>query len=66
MERSCQTQIMALSCNTKLVFPPESVAQKTYETMQKRSFAKPGDQRGVSAWPGLLRKLDKIDPSYKD
>jgi ribulose-5-phosphate 4-epimerase/fuculose-1-phosphate aldolase len=66
MERSCQTQIMALSCNTKLVFPPVEVSEKTYEKMSSRRERKPGEIKVVSAWPALLRKLDKIDPSYKD
>ncbi len=66
MERSCQTQIMALSCNTKLVFPPAEVAQRTYDEMLARNFGKPGEQRGVSSWPALLRKLDRLDPSYKE
>ena len=66
MERSCQTQVMALSCNTKLVFPPAEVAEKTYEKMSSRRERKPGEIKVVSAWPALLRKLDKVDPSYKE
>ncbi len=66
MERSCQTQIMALSCNTKLVFPPTDVLEKTYEKMSARRERRPGEMKVVSAWPALLMKLDKIDQSYKD
>jgi len=66
MERSCQTQIMALSCNTKLMFPPREVSQATFEKMNKRGERRPNEIQLVSAWPGLLRKLDRIDPSYKD
>ena len=66
MERSCQAQIMALSCNTKLVFPPTEVSEKTYEKMASRRERRPGEIKAVSAWPALLRKLDKMDPSYKD
>ena len=66
MERSCQAQIMALSCNTKLVFPPAEVSEKTYEKMSSRRERRPGEIKPVSAWPALLRKLDRMDPSYKD
>ncbi len=66
MERSCQTQVMALSCNTKLVFPPAEVVEKTFEKQSSRRERKPNEIRIVSAWPALLRKLDRIDPSYKD
>src|ERR1700745_2576256 len=30
LERACQTQVMALSCNTKLIYPPQSVLEETY------------------------------------
>ena len=66
MERSCQTQVMALSCTTKLVFPPADVAEKTYEKMSSRRERRPGEIKVVSAWPALLRKLDKADPTYKE
>jgi len=66
MERSCQTQIMALSCNTKLIFPPAEVSEKTYEKMSSRRERRPGEIKVVSAWPALLKKLDGIDQSYKD
>ena len=66
MERSCQTQVLALSYNTKLVFPPAAVAENTYEKMSSRRERRPGEIKIVSAWPALLRKLDKLDPSYKE
>jgi hypothetical protein len=57
---------MALSSNTNLVFPPVEVSEKTYEKMSSRRERRPGEIKVVSAWPALLRKLDRIDPSYKD
>ena len=64
LERACQVQIMALSCNTKLVYPPQSILEDTYERMQP----KPGRnaRNGDLAWPALLRKLDRTDPSYRN
>ena len=30
LERACQVQVMALSCNTKLIYPPQSILEDTY------------------------------------
>ena len=64
MERACEVQIMALSCNTKLVQPPQDVLEATYDKMKPR----PGhaSRNGDLAWPALLRKLDRVDPSYRN
>jgi ribulose-5-phosphate 4-epimerase/fuculose-1-phosphate aldolase len=66
MERACQTQVMALSCNTKLVFPPSDVVEKTYAKMAGKRERLPNEIKPVSPWAALLRKLDRIDPSYKN
>jgi len=64
LERACQVQVMALSCNTKLIYPPQRVLEDTYERM----LPKPGRsaRNGDLAWPSLLRKLDRLDPSYRN
>ncbi len=61
LERACQLQVMTLSCGTEIHLPPEEVVQSTYA-----GFAKPNAmrRRGLLEWPSLLRKLDRIDPSY--
>jgi ribulose-5-phosphate 4-epimerase/fuculose-1-phosphate aldolase len=60
LERACQLQVTALSCNTELQYPPEEVVK--YSNEQMRS----GNRRryGLLEWPAMLRKLDRIDPSY--
>jgi ribulose-5-phosphate 4-epimerase/fuculose-1-phosphate aldolase len=62
LERACQVQVTTLSCNTELQFPPNEVVK--YSNEQMRS----GNRRryGLLEWPALLRKLDKIDASYKN
>jgi ribulose-5-phosphate 4-epimerase/fuculose-1-phosphate aldolase len=62
LERTCQLQVMALSCNTELQFPPQEVVDHTWKTMY------PGTRRrtGLLEWPALLRRLDRIDPSYRN
>ena len=62
LELSCKTQIAAMSCNTKLVDVPTQVVEATYQNYQphvRRPF-------GVLDWPALLRKLDRIDPGFRD
>ena len=62
LELSCKTQVAAMSCNTKLVDVPADVVEATYLNYQphiRRPF-------GLLDWPALLRKLDRIDPSFRD
>jgi hypothetical protein len=59
---ACQVQVAALSCNVELQLPPDDVVAESYRLYlptTRRPF-------GVLEWPALLRKLDKIDPSYRD
>ncbi|MGH7125308.1 MAG: class II aldolase/adducin family protein, partial [Stellaceae bacterium] len=62
LERACQLQVMALSCNTELSMPPRDLVEATSRLYQ------PGVRRrfGVMEWPALLEKLDSIDPSFRD
>jgi ribulose-5-phosphate 4-epimerase/fuculose-1-phosphate aldolase len=62
LERACQVQVAALSCNTELQIPDEKVVMDSYRLYQ------PGVRRkfGVLEWPALLAKLDRIDTSYRD
>ncbi len=62
LERACQVQIAALSCHVELAMPPKKVIDESYRMylpQTRRPF-------GVLEWPALLRKLDAIDPSYRD
>jgi ribulose-5-phosphate 4-epimerase/fuculose-1-phosphate aldolase len=62
LERACQVQVAALACNVKLKLPPQDVVNESWRLYQ------PGVRRrfGVLEWPALLKKLDKLDPSYRD
>jgi len=64
MERACEVQVMALSCNTKLVYPPQDVLEATFDKVRPR-VDRP-NRNGDLAWPALLRKLDRTDPSYRN
>jgi len=62
LERACQLQVMTLSCNTEIELPPQEVVNEAWRLFQ------PGVRRrfGLLEWPALLRKLDRIDTSYKN
>jgi hypothetical protein len=62
LERACQLQVTALSCNTELQLPPQEVIDRCWHLFQ------PGVRRrlGLLEWPSLLRKLDRADPSYRE
>jgi hypothetical protein len=55
---------MALSCNTKLTTPPQDVLEETFDKMRSRPD-RPA-RNGDLAWPALLRKLDRVDSSYRN
>jgi len=64
MERACEVQVMALSCNTKLTIPSTEILEKTFDKVKPR-LDKP-NRNGDLAWPALLRKLDRVDSSYRN
>lgn len=62
MEKSCEAQLAAMACNTPLQKVSDKILHETYMNYQ------PGTRRpfGLMEWPGLLRYLDRLDPSYKE
>ena len=64
LERACEAQVLMLSAGRAgLHEPNEGVAEKV-----ETQTAAPGMKRLAEglAWPALLRKLDRIDPSFRD
>ena len=61
IELAARSQLAAMACNAPMVKVPQPVLEETWDNYQ------PGTRRpfGVMEWPGLLRKLDRIDPGYK-
>ena len=61
LELSCQTQLAAMACNTPFAKVAQPVLEETWNNYQ------PSTRRpyGLMEWPALLRKLDRLDPSYK-
>jgi ribulose-5-phosphate 4-epimerase/fuculose-1-phosphate aldolase len=61
LERACTMQVRALAGGMKPYKVNQGVAEKTAE----QGAAAFDGWMGALAWPALLRKLDRIDPSYK-
>lgn len=64
LERACEAQVMMLSAGRdNLNTPPQGTPEKVKEQTP------PGGMGMVAralAWPALLRKLDRIDPSFRN
>ena len=61
LERACRIQILAQSGN-KVLLP---VSEPILETVASQLNAVTAGQGAQLAWPGLLRKIERIDPSYR-
>jgi ribulose-5-phosphate 4-epimerase/fuculose-1-phosphate aldolase len=62
LETACQTQVLAQSTGADLV----SVPQPIVDGIQAQADVVLKGLGGQLAWPGLLRKLDRIDSSFRD
>lgn len=61
LERACATQVAALGGGVEIHWPSEAVQ----ELVRRQSEAGRGMVEGL-LWPTMLRKLDRIDPSFRD
>ena len=62
LELASRSQLAAMATGAKLVPVPQDVLEATWNNYQpktRRAF-------GVMEWPALLRKLDRMDPGYRD
>ena len=62
LERACKIQILAQSGGTELLPVPDPII----DLVAKQLSVVTVGQGAQLAWPGLLRKLDRIDPSYRE
>jgi ribulose-5-phosphate 4-epimerase/fuculose-1-phosphate aldolase len=62
LELACRAQIGAMSCQSPLLELSPTVLEETWNNYQ------PSTRRpyGLMEWPALLRKLDRMDPSFRD
>src|SRR2546427_20813 len=62
LQRACKIQILAQSGGAQLIPVPESILERV---ALQHNLVTVG-QGAQLAWPGQLRKLDRIDPSYRE
>jgi ribulose-5-phosphate 4-epimerase/fuculose-1-phosphate aldolase len=62
LERACRIQILAQSGGVEL----HRVAEPIIDLTAKQMSAVTVGQGAELTWPSLLRKLDRIDPTYRD
>lgn len=62
LELACRAQLAAMATGAPLRAVSPAVLEETWNNYQ------PGTRRpyGVMEWPALLRKLDRIDPGFRD
>ena len=62
LELACRAQIGAMACHTALRRVPADVLEATWNNYQ------PNTRRpyGLMEWAALLRKLDRLDPGFRD
>lgn len=62
LELSCKAQLAAQATGQRIMQVPQRVIEETWNNYQ------PGTRRpyGLMEWAALLRKLDRLDPSYRE
>jgi ribulose-5-phosphate 4-epimerase/fuculose-1-phosphate aldolase len=62
LEASCAIQVRAQSGGGELIPVAKEIIDQAYG--QVAAASRPGGGRGRLIWPGLLRRLERLDPSY--
>ncbi|WP_404364667.1 class II aldolase/adducin family protein [Marinobacter sp.] len=61
LQRACEIQVSALAGNRPLTPIPAGIV----DSIKQQAAQVTRGMGGALAWPGLLRKLDRIDPSFR-
>jgi len=64
LEASCAIQVRAQSGGGELLPVSKEIIEASY-AQGETSTRGAGGGRGTLVWPGLLRRLDRLDPSYR-
>jgi ribulose-5-phosphate 4-epimerase/fuculose-1-phosphate aldolase len=64
LERACEAQVLMLSAGREnLNKPPQGAPEKVEQQANPKGVAMVAT---ALAWPALLRKLDRVDASYRN
>ena len=70
LEKAMQAQVDALASGEKLTTPSkrvaQQIAQRGFSNARIAEYTDGASPLGRLEWPGLLRMLDRIDPSYRE
>ena len=70
LEKAMQAQVDALASGKKLTMPSirvaEGIAARGFSNARIDQYEEGASPLGRLEWPGLLRMLDRIDPSFRD
>jgi ribulose-5-phosphate 4-epimerase/fuculose-1-phosphate aldolase len=61
LEKAARAQLRAMSATDQILLPPNDVAEHTARQFEGDSVA-----AGAREWPAALRKLDRLDPTWRD
>jgi ribulose-5-phosphate 4-epimerase/fuculose-1-phosphate aldolase len=61
LEKACDAQLAAMATGGELTVPGEAVSRQT----SARGFFGESSPLGRAEWPAMLRRLDRIDPSWR-
>lgn len=61
LERACQIQMTLLASQHQIIMPTPEIAEQV-----ARSYESSTTQDSDAMWPGLLRMMDRKDPSYRN
>jgi ribulose-5-phosphate 4-epimerase/fuculose-1-phosphate aldolase len=64
LEASCAIQVRAQSGGGELIPVPKEIIVRANDQVAKKDRA--ASRRGDLVWPGLLRRLDRLDASYRN
>ena len=64
LEASCAIQVRAQSGGGELIPVPKEIIARANDQVVKKDRA--ASRRGDLVWPGLLRRLDRLDASYRN
>jgi ribulose-5-phosphate 4-epimerase/fuculose-1-phosphate aldolase len=62
LQKACEVQVLAQSSGAELV----PIAAPIVDGIRAASKVVLRQSGGMIAWPGILRKLDRLDPSWRD
>jgi ribulose-5-phosphate 4-epimerase/fuculose-1-phosphate aldolase len=62
LQKACEVQVRAQAGGGELVPVPQAIV----EGIRQASKTVTRQSGGMIAWPGILRKLDRIDPSWRE